>query len=160
MNAYIYQNKKGDIKVAVTPDEQMRYDWKGYKLIEKINVKTFVEAHYGLKEKLLSNAYNMENQAGDIDYVIDVEDIHKIFGSIGKTENCQCKNSTFTRRKVYITYEKDGYGGTQVDRVFLNESDVRLYVTTEIIANNSKTPEELAKRQEEQYEVHEIIESL
>ena len=62
--------------------------------------------------------------------------------------------------KVYITYEKDGYGGTQVDRVFLNESDVRLYVTTEIMANNSKTPGELAKMQEEQYEVHEVIESL
>ena len=98
MNAYIYQNKKGDIKVAVTPDEQMRYDWKGWKLIEKINVKTFVEAHYGLKEKLLSNAYNCENQAGDIDFVIDVEDIRKIFSGIANAENCQCKNSTFTRR--------------------------------------------------------------
>jgi DNA-directed RNA polymerase beta' subunit len=31
---------------------------------------------------------------------------------------------------------------------------------TEIMANNSKTTEELAKRQEEQYEVHELIESL
>lgn len=62
--------------------------------------------------------------------------------------------------KIYITYEKDGYGGIHVDRVFLNESDVRLYVTTEIMANNSKTPEELAKNQEKQYEVHEVIESL
>ncbi len=62
--------------------------------------------------------------------------------------------------KVFITYEKDGYGGTQVDRVFLNESDVRLYVTTEIMTNNSKTPEELEKKQEQRYEVHEVIESL
>ena len=52
--------------------------------------------------------------------------------------------------KVYITYEKDGYGGTQVDRVFLHESDARVYVTTEIMVNNSKTPEELAKKQEKQ----------
>ena len=62
--------------------------------------------------------------------------------------------------EVQITYEKDGYGDTQVDRVFLHESDARLYVTTEIMANNSKTPEELAKKQERQYDVHEVIESL
>jgi len=35
-----------------------------------------------------------------------------------------------------------------------------MYVTTEIMVNNSKTPEELAKKQEGQYEVHEIVESL
>jgi hypothetical protein len=34
---------------------------------------------------------------------------------------------------------EDDYGGTQVDRVFLNESDVRLYVTTEIMANFKNT---------------------
>jgi len=62
--------------------------------------------------------------------------------------------------KVYITYEKDGYGGTQVDKVFLNESSARGYVTTPIMVNNSKTFEELAKKQEEHYEVHEVIESL
>lgn len=62
--------------------------------------------------------------------------------------------------KVYITYEKDGYGGTQVDRVFLNESDVRLYVTTEIMVDNSKTPEDLAKKQEEHYEIHDVVECL
>jgi hypothetical protein len=62
--------------------------------------------------------------------------------------------------KVYITYEKDGYGGVQVDRVFLHESDARVYVTTEIMANTSKTPDELAKKQEEHYEVHEVIEAL
>jgi len=44
--------------------------------------------------------------------------------------------------------------------VFLHKSDARLYVTTEIMANNSKTPEELAKKQEGQYDVHEVIESL
>ena len=62
--------------------------------------------------------------------------------------------------EVQITYEKDGYGDTQLDRVFLHKSDARLYVTTEIMANNSKTPEELAKKQERQYDVHEVIESL
>lgn len=62
--------------------------------------------------------------------------------------------------KVYITYEKDGYGGVRVDRVFLHESDARVYVTTEIMANTSKTPDELAKKQEEHYEVHEVIEAL
>jgi hypothetical protein len=62
--------------------------------------------------------------------------------------------------KVYITYEKDGFGGAQVDRVFMNETDVRLYVTTEVMANNSRTAEELAKKQEEHYEVHEVVKSL
>jgi hypothetical protein len=62
--------------------------------------------------------------------------------------------------KVYITYEKDGYGGIQVDKVFLNESAVRGYVTTPIMVNNAKTFEELAKKQEEHYEVHEVDESL
>ena len=62
--------------------------------------------------------------------------------------------------KVYITYEKDSYGRVQVDRVFLHESDARVYVTTEIMANISKTPEELAKMQEEHYEVHNVIEAL
>lgn len=61
---------------------------------------------------------------------------------------------------VYITYEKDGYGGSQVDRVFLNEADARLYVTTEIMANKSNSPEELAKMQEEHYEEHKVIEYL
>ena len=62
--------------------------------------------------------------------------------------------------KVYITYEKDGYGGTQVDKIFLNESAVRGYVTTPIMVDNAKTFEELAKIQEEHYEVHEVDESL
>jgi hypothetical protein len=62
--------------------------------------------------------------------------------------------------KVYITYEKDGYGGMQVDKVFLNESAARKYVTTPIMVNNAKTFEALAKMQEEHYEVHEVDESL
>jgi len=59
--------------------------------------------------------------------------------------------------KVYITYNENGYGGTQVDRVFLREIDVRKYVITEVMLTNSKTPEELAKMQEDQYEEHEVI---
>jgi len=62
--------------------------------------------------------------------------------------------------KVFITYEKNGYSGTQVDRVFLNESDAQLYVTTEIMANNSKTPEELSEKQKQHYEVHDVIETI
>lgn len=62
--------------------------------------------------------------------------------------------------KVYITYEKDGYGGVQVDRVFLNESAARGYVTTAIMVKNAKYFEELAKIQEEHFEVYEVDESL
>ena len=61
---------------------------------------------------------------------------------------------------VYITYEKDGYGGTQVDKVFLNESDVRLYVTTDTMIKLAKSKEDLIKMQENQYEKHEIVESF
>ena len=61
--------------------------------------------------------------------------------------------------KVYITFEKDGFGGYQVDKVFLNESAARGYVTTATIINNAKTFEELAKIQEEHFEVHDVDES-
>ena len=61
---------------------------------------------------------------------------------------------------VYITYEKDGYGGTQVDKVLLNESDVRLYVTTDTMIKLAKSKEDLIKMQEKQYEKHEIVESF
>lgn len=62
--------------------------------------------------------------------------------------------------KIYITFEKDGFGGTQVDKVFLNESAVRGYVTTAIMVKNAKDLEELTKIQEEHFEVHEVDESL
>ena len=62
--------------------------------------------------------------------------------------------------KIFITFEKDGFGGTQVDKVFLNESAVRGYVTTPIMINNAKTFEVLAKMQEEHFEVYEVDESL
>lgn len=62
--------------------------------------------------------------------------------------------------KVYVTYENDCFDGKQIDSVFLNESDVRKYVTTEMMLKNSKTLEELVKMQEEQYDVYEVIEHL
>lgn len=59
--------------------------------------------------------------------------------------------------KVYITYEKDGYGNRQVDKIFVSEESVRLYVTNDAMVDRAKTVEELAKMQEEQFEVCEVI---
>ena len=62
--------------------------------------------------------------------------------------------------KVYITFEKDGYNGIQVDRVFRNKSDAQLYVVTELMARKAKNEIELNKMTDEHIEEHEIIEKL
>ena len=62
--------------------------------------------------------------------------------------------------KVYLTFEKDGYGGIQVDRVFENKSDARMYVVTEFMIDKAKDLTELYKMTDKHIEEHEVIEKL
>ncbi len=59
--------------------------------------------------------------------------------------------------KVYITYKKDKYGSYSVDKVFAKEIDVKKYVITKAMINDSETPEELEKKAKVLYEIHKVI---
>ena len=64
------------------------------------------------------------------------------------------------KEKVYITFMKDGYGGIQVDRVFKNRKDARIYVVTDFMAQTASNEEELHKMMDKHIEEHEVIQQL
>ena len=64
---------------------------------------------------------------------------------------------------VYIVYEKDGYDGIQVDKVFNNRPSARMYVVTDFMVEKAKNQAELDKLCDlhiEEYNVLSMIDSV
>lgn len=64
---------------------------------------------------------------------------------------------------VYVTYEKDGYNGQQVEKVFASEADAQDWVIESRFSRNSyydgKEPHELQEEALGYIEEHEIVEN-
>lgn len=64
--------------------------------------------------------------------------------------------------KVYVTYEKDGYGGQQVEKVFINKHNAVSFVVESRLKDNGafrdKTESELRALAENHIEEHPLIE--
>jgi hypothetical protein len=61
---------------------------------------------------------------------------------------------------IYIVYEDNGFGGSQVDRVFDNITSARNYVMTEYMVNRAKNENELHKMCDENIEEHTVLTML
>lgn len=59
--------------------------------------------------------------------------------------------------EVYVTYESNGYGGSQVSKIFADKDDLRNYLIKELGLKENLSNEQLDRMINEHYEVHNII---
>ena len=61
--------------------------------------------------------------------------------------------------EVYVTYESNGYGGSQVSKIFADKDDLRNYLIKELGLKENLSNEQLDRMINEHYEVHNIIDT-
>ena len=72
--------------------------------------------------------------------------------------NCVLCAVKFTKMKVYVTYEDNGHGGSQVSKIFAYKQDLRDYLVKELNVTGDLSNEQHVNRMiSEHYEVHELI---
>ena len=59
--------------------------------------------------------------------------------------------------EVYVTYESNGYGGSQVSKIFADKNDLRKYLIQELDLKENLSNEQVDRMINEHYEVHDII---